>query len=488
MRTPYERLSPAATSCLAQEGPSVHSHVGATLVFEAGSLRTADGGIDIERIRAHTAAQLHRAPRYRQRLARVPLENSPVWVDDEHFSLDYHLRHTSLPRPGDESQLKHLAARIMSQQLDHEKPLWEQWIVEGVEGDRFAIVSKAHTCTIDGAKGADLLSTLLVPEPTDEIADPREFDPREPPSPLHLLRDEVLRRVRSPLGFARDALVHPVQLGSSVEARARAWVDTLTKARAEHDSVLTGEVGPHRGLDWIVLELADVRAVKKRLGGSVNDVVLAVVAGALRRFLERRGVGLRSLALTALSPISVYSGPGTLADRIDTWRVPLPVGEPDAHERFEQVRRVTRELGQATAAVPAHDLAAATRWTASTLLSRGVLELDRTGTSQLVVSNVPGPQLPLYLLRSRLLACYPQAPLLAHQGLSVALFSYAGRLYWGLCADRERIPDLPLLADEIVASFAELRSAAGLESRRRAAGRRTKTRRRHAPGGPRAEL
>jgi WS/DGAT/MGAT family acyltransferase len=490
--TPYERLSEAATSSLAQEGPSIHTHVGTTLVFELGSLRTADGGIDIERIRAHTASRLHRVRRYRQRLTRVPFENSPVWVDDEHFSLDYHVRHTSLPLPGDESQLKRLTAQIMSQQLDREKPLWELWIVEGLEGDRFAIVSKAHACLIDDARGADLLSVLLAQDPIDEIAAPRKFEPRIAPSQLHLLRDEVLRRVRSPLGLARelgDVLTHPQELASTVEARAKAWVDALTKGRRQAaESLLNGEIGPHRRCDWVALELSDVRAVKKRLGGTVNDTILAIVAGALHRFLERRGVKLTSRGLSTLTPISVYSNPGSPSARIAMRRIQLPVGEPDPIERFERVRRATGDLKQLAGAVPADDLAAATRWTPSTLLARAVLALDSANPGDLVLSNVPGAQLPLYLLRSRLLACYPQAPLQAHQGLAIALFSYAGRLYWGFNADRERIPDLPLLADEIVASFTELRTAAGLGWSPRALGRRSKARRRPAPNGAQAEL
>ncbi len=492
VRNSYERLSETATSSLAQEGPALHSHVCATLVFEGSGLRSADGGVDIERIRSHAAAQLHRVPRYRQRLAWVPFENSAVWVDDEHFNLDYHVRHMSLPRPGDELQLKHLAARIMSQQLDREKPLWEQWIVEGLEGDRFAIVSKAHASLIDGPGGADLLSVLLGPEPTDEIAEPRTFEPRMSPSQLHLLRDEVLRRIQSPLELGRefgDVITHPREFATSVEARTRAWIDSFTRSRAAvPEGPLNGEIGPHRRFDWVGLELADVRAVKRRLGCTVNDLVLATVAGAARRFLERRGTSLATFELLTTTPISVYSSPGTLPERIATWPIRLPVAEHDPLDRLELVRTATRDLAQATSPVSAADLAASTRWTSSTLLSQAVLDLDRSHPCNLVVWNVPGPQLPLYLLRSRLLACYPQAPLPANQGLSIALFSYAGRLAWGLNADRERIPDLPLLADELVAAFAELRLASGLEWSRRSLRRRSRSRRRPPPGGPRAEL
>ena len=492
MSTQYDRLSEAAISSLAQDGAATHTHVGAVLMFEADTLCTPEGGIDIERIRAHAASQLHRAPRYRQRLARVPLENSPLWVDDDHFSLDYHVRHTSLPRPGDESQLKRLVARIMSQQLDRERPLWELWIVEGVDGDRFAIVFKAHACMIDGPRGVDLLALLLASEPTDEIGKAREFEPRLAPSQLHLLRDEILRRVRSPLELARDvggALTSPREFASSVETRARTWVDTLTRlGREPTETLLNGKVGPHRQIDWVGMELADVRAVKRRLGCTVHELVLATATGAMRRFLERRGVGLRSFELMASTPVSVHSSSGTTPERIAIHTVRLPVGEAEALDQLELLRRATRGLTPASGAIPADDLAGGTRWTASTLLSRGVLALDRADACNLVVTNAPGPQVPLYFLSSRLLACHPQAPLAPNHALSIALFSYAGRLTWGLNADRERMPDLPLLVDEIVASFSELRVAAGLEWSRRALGRRSRARRRLDSRGARAEL
>ncbi len=492
MSTRYDRLSEAATFSLAQDSAATHTHVGAVLVFDASTLRTLEGGIDIERIRAHAASQLHRAPRYRQRLARVPFENSPVWVDDDHFSLDYHVRHTSLPRPGDESQLKRLAARIMSQELDREKPLWELWIVEGVDGDRFAIVSKTHACVVDGPHGVDLLTLLLAAEPTEESDKPREFEPRLAPSQLHLLRDEILRRVRSPLELARDVggvLTRPQEFASSVEARARTWVDTFVRfGREPTETLLNGQIGPHRQSDWVGMELADVRAVKRRLGCTVHELVLATATGAMRRFLERRGVGLRSFELTASTPISVYSNPGTTPERIAIHAVRLPVGEPEPLDQLELVRRATRGLTPAGGAVPAADLAGVTRWTGSSLLSRGALALYGADACNLVVTNVPGPQVPLYFLPSRLLACHPQAPLAPNHALSIALWSYAGRLTWGLVADRERLPDLPLLTDEIVASFSELRVAAGLEWSRRALGRRSRARRRLDSSGARAEL
>src|SRR5215510_16427775 len=200
----YDRLTALDTSFLILEKPNGYTHVASTQIFEAGPLRTEDGGIDFEAIRKAHAAVLHRIPRYRQVLRFVPLENHPVWVDDHDFDLDYHLRHTSLPRPGSDAQLKRLSARIMQQHLDRERPLWEAWVVEGLEGDRFALITKVHHCMIDGVSGVDLLNAQLRTTPERHLPDPMPYYPRPAPSALELLRHELLRRAALPIGALRD--------------------------------------------------------------------------------------------------------------------------------------------------------------------------------------------------------------------------------------------------------------------------------------------
>ena len=440
-------------------------HVGAVTLFDAGPLRRPDGGIDIERVRDYVAARLHLMPRYRQRLAPVPLGTRLVWVDDDHFNIHYHVRHTSLPRPGDERQLKRLAARIVSQQLDRAKPLWEMWIVEGLVDGRFAMVAKTHHCMIDGISGVDLLAVLLSPTPEPTVPAAPSWIPRPAPGRVALLTAEWLRRVGEPLALAADlpaTLCHPRQwLGRAIEG-VTAIAETLGAAMYSASATPFNQpIGPHRRFDWLEMPLDAVKEVKNRLGGTVNDVVLATVAGALRRFLERRRINPDVLAIRANVPVSLRSEEerGTFGNRIAIWMADLPVGEADPVRRLAAVRATTARLKESRQAMGAQALAAVSEWTSSTLLALAVQLSTRARPFNLVVTNVPGPQIPLYLLGAELRECYPMVNLLANQGLGIALFSYAGTLYWGFIADWDLVPDLHELVLEVEASFAELRAA-----------------------------
>lgn len=461
----YERLSGMDHTFLMFEGEHTHMHVAATLIFDAKPLARPQGGIDVERIRDYTASRLHLIPRYRQRLAYTPLDRHPIWVDDDHFNIDYHVRHTCLPRPGNERQLKRLAGRIMSQQLDRSKPLWEIWVVEGLENNRFALVTKTHHCMIDGIAAVDLLAVLMQSEPHDRIDEAPPFIPRPLPSRLGLLRDEVKRVTHAPFELARGlqrALEEPEELRSKLEDRVRSLADTLgVGMKGIHETPLNQPIGPHRRFDWVAMDLVDVRSVKNRLGGTVNDLVLATVAGAVRTFLKHRRVDVDALTYRALAPVSVRTKDerGTLGNRISMWLIDLPLNEPDPRRRLERIRETTAELKESKRAMGASLLTSATEWTGSTLLSKAVQFLHRALPFNLVVTNVPGPQIPLYLLNSQLLEAYPEVPLFMGQGLGVAQFSYAGRLFWGFNADWDLVPDLSLFSDEIIASFNELRAA-----------------------------
>src|SRR5256886_4485450 len=255
MSAGYERFSAQDSSFLVFEDPNTHMHLGGIAIFDPGPLATADGGVDIERIRRHVESRLHWIPRYRQRVAYVPLERHPVWVDDDHFNLSYHVRHTSLPRPGDEEQLKRLAGRIMSQRLDRRRPLWEIWIVEGLEGGRFAMISKTHHCMVDGVAAVDLLAVLLSPTPEHPLEEGPAWVPRPSPTPLTLLRDEALRQVRRPIGLAR-------WLGSTLQTPEVAPDRVLERVSAARPTISAGlrgaartppnqPNGPHRPLGWL---------------------------------------------------------------------------------------------------------------------------------------------------------------------------------------------------------------------------------------------
>jgi WS/DGAT/MGAT family acyltransferase len=462
----YDRLSVVDNSFLAIESPTTHQHVAAVLVLDARPVSRPDGGIDIDTIRTYIASRLHLIPRYRQHLTTIPLGNRLVWVDDEHFNIHYHVRHTSLPRPGDERQLKRLAARIVSQQLDRAKPLWEIWVVEGLEGGRFALVAKTHHCMVDGISGVDLLAVLLSPTDGADFTEGPTWIPRPAPTPLQIFRDEWLRRLREPLEFLWETpcpFRSPTQIVSSLWGSVSALGETLgAAARPASPTPINMPIGPHRRYDWLTLDLAAVKAVKNRLGGTVNDIVLATVAGALRSFFEGRRVNVDVLDIRASIPVSIRTETqrGTLGNQIALWMADLPVAERDARRRLQKVRENMARLKESRQTVGAQVLAAVSEWTSTTLLSTAVRLSTRSRPFNLVVTNVPGPQIPLYLLGAELRECYPMLALLPNQALGVALFSYAGKLCWGFIADWDLIPDLHDFVEAIASSFRELQAAA----------------------------
>jgi WS/DGAT/MGAT family acyltransferase len=447
-RYSYDRLTALDHSFLFLERPQAPMHVGSVAIHEMGALRSREGGVDIDLLRRGIAGALHRIPRYRQRLAWIPIEGAPVWVDDEGFNLDYHVRHTSLPRPGDPEQLRQLTARVMAQRLDRARPLWEMWVVEGLEGDRFALLSKVHHCMIDGVSGVDLMNVLMSPSPDAEIFEPIPFVPRPAPSGYELLRDELLRRARLPFEAVRDVgkLLREAQnTRRELSVRLRAVREMVGGALEQSTPTpLNERVSPHRRFDWLTLPLDELKAVRRALGGSLNDVVLTIVSGAVRRFLEQRRFPVAGLDFRVMAPVSVRAENerGRLGNRVSAWIVHLPLSEPDPALRLKTLAACTEELKQNRQAVAAQVLTQAAEWTPATLLALGARNAIRQLPFHMVVTNVPGPQVPLYLLGSRMLESYPVVPLLDGLGLGIALFSYDGKLCWGFNADWDLVPDL----------------------------------------------
>ncbi|MBI5503902.1 MAG: wax ester/triacylglycerol synthase family O-acyltransferase [Deltaproteobacteria bacterium] len=468
----YDRLTAADNAFLELEAGKAHMHIAATAILEIGTLGNAAGGVDIERIREYVASRLHLIPRYRQRLVYVPLENHPVWVDDDHFNIAYHVRHASLPRPGTVDQLKRLAARIQSQRLDRAKPLWEFWVIEGLDdGSRFAIIQKAHHCMIDGISGVDLLTVLMSPLASTLFDHGPAFVPRPAPSGAALVAEELWRRVRDPLsvvGQLPARLTDPRSalrdLRENVEGLAEALTSTILPASA---TPWNQPIGPHRRFDWLALDLEDIKDVKNALGGTVNDVVLATVAGAVRRFLQRRGLSADGLRIRANVPVSVrtHEERGSLGNRIALWMTDLPVDERDPVTRLDRIRATTTRLKDSKQALGAQVLASVSDMTTWRLMALAVRMSTRSRPFNIVVTNVPGPQIELYLLDARLCEIYPMVNLLENQGLGVALFSYAGKLFWGVLADWDLVPDLDAFVAAIGDSFRELQAAARAESR-----------------------
>jgi len=481
----YERLSALDASFLGIEDESCHMHVGAVSMFDAAPLRLPDGGIDIDRIRRAIHSRLHLVPRFRQRVGYIPYERMPVWVDDDRFRLAYHVRHTALPHPGNERTLKRLVGRIMSQALDRKRPLWEMWVVEGLDGDRFALVSKTHHCMIDGISGADLMSVLLSPFPTDDPGTPEPWTPRLRPSNVQLVVDELVRRASQPpalLRAAYDAVRDPNTTFAELTDAAVGVVEAFAPAFSPVSRTpLNIEVGPHRRFDYVAMKVADFKAVKNVLGGTLNDVVLATVAGTLRRFFTQRRLDPNQLEIRSLVPVSVRTQDERyhLGNRVTQMTATLPVKLDDPVQRLEAVRETTAGLKESKQALGGEVLTAISDWTVPNLLVQAVRLASRARPYNLIVTNVPGPQAPLYLLGSLMQNAYPVVPLFANLGLVVGLFSYNGGLFWGVNADWEQIPDLHDFIVGLETSFKELQEAAqraATQAERRTARKRRKAR------------
>ncbi len=459
----YEPLSYLDASFLALESRTTHMHVAAVVLFDAAPLKTDEGGIAIDRIRDHIRSKLKYIPRYRQRLEWVPYDRRPVWVDDEAFNFDYHVRHTSLPRPGTDQQLRDLAGRIVSTKLDRSKALWEIWVIEGIEGDRFALIAKIHHCMIDGVSGVDLTTILLNVAPDGNIEEADDWTPRPVPTPTQLAVAEAAKLTRRTINRLSN-LGETIKDGKSVADRTIGKTSAaLTSLRSGwlHSSdrtPLNPDLGPSRRFNWTELSLADVRAVKAGLGGSVNDVVLATTAGAIRSFLKDYR-DYEPGEFRVMNPVSTRSRSdrGRLGNQVAMWLIDLPVGEPDPQRRYELIKERTRELKENNHALGAATLVELSSGTPITLLSLANRVVGaRMRPFNMTVTNIPGPQFPMYLLESQMIGSYPMVPLWAQHGIGIALFSYNGRLLWGVQADFDTLPDSNDFIKCIHIAFGEL--------------------------------
>jgi len=453
-----DRLTAVDASFLHQEGPSSHMHVGGLTIVE-GPPPTMEEFL--EQIRK----RLHLVPRYRHKLAYTALDSGrPVWVDDPGFNLEYHVRHTALPLPGSWEQLRNLTARIFSQALDRSRPLWEMWLVEGLWDDKFALITKTHHSLIDGIAGVDLATVLfdLSPEPEPLRHSGRPWKPKPEPDATDLIAVGVRGVMRAGVEMASgavQALTHPERtLERAREAAEGIGEIVWAGLNPAPETPLNVEIGPHRRFVGIAARLDDFKLVKNAFGGTVNDVVLAVVTGALRSFLVERGVRTEGMEMRALVPVSVrtvgerHEG----GNRIVVMRGPLPIYISDPLQRLRFVSHAMDGLKESKQALGAEVIAGAQNFAPPTILAQASRLNFSTRLFNLIVTNVPGPQFSLYVLGRRMERVFPVAFLPENHALAVAIMSYAGEMNFGLLGDFDALPDIESIGESIKAELAEL--------------------------------
>ncbi len=466
-----DRLTSIDASFLHQEGEASHMHIGAVLLFE-GPAPAFDDYLD------HVRSRLHLVPRYRQKLAVPPLESGrPLWVDDPSFNLEYHVRHSALPAPGSEEQLFLLASRIASQQLDRAKPLWESWLVEGLADGRFALIFKNHHSLVDGVSGVDLTTVLFDVErqPPPPPSDLEPWRPEAEPSAAELVLAGVRGMVSTTAALVTRGLLAATRPGTSLSLLRDAveGVGEIVWAglNPAPETPLNVRIGPHRRYGVVRQELADYKEVKNALGGTVNDVVLTVVSGALAGWLRSRGIRTEGLEMRALVPVSVRTDAhkNTLGNQITVMRGPLPVYIEDPVARLRFVTKAMDGLKESKQAEGAATLAAVNNLAPPTVLAQASRLNFSTRLFNLIVTNIPGPQLPLYVLGRQLDDVYPVAFLPENHALAIAIMSYNGGLDFGLLADFDALPDIDVVAQGIAASLQELLDVARGQARRKRA-------------------
>jgi diacylglycerol O-acyltransferase len=467
-----DRLRPLDTSFLVTESASTPMHVATLDVFEAPD------GLDYERVVALIHDRIAFVPRYRQRVRWLPARlGNPVWVDDEDFDLLYHVRRSALPRPGTMDQLRELVARIMSRRLDRSRPLWETYLVEGLEGGRYAILSKSHQALVDGTT-VDL-GQLIVDDTPDAAATPDvAWNPERPRSSVELLGGAVTEAIRSP-GVAADQLRGQAVTVRAAAERAMGLAAGLSGRRQQTQTgPLMTELSEQRRFATVETRLADYRKVRKEHGGTVNDVLLATVAGAFRSWLLTRAESVNSATrIRTLVPMAVvddeFAEPTSLGSQVTPHMLSLPIGEANPVMRLHQVSyafKAHKETGRAVAANKLAEIAGFAPTTLHAIGSR-VAARHSPRSYQLLFTNVPGPQFPLYAAGARMLASYPVQPLAPDHALAIGATSYDGKVFYGLHADRDALPDVDVLAACIVESLDELLDASSSSRTRAPRGR-----------------
>jgi WS/DGAT/MGAT family acyltransferase len=458
----FDRLSPLDASFLHVEDGVSHMHIGSVAIFEGPPPPFA-------KVLEMIGGKLALVPRYRQVVRFVPFDlGRPVWVDDPHFALDYHVRHTALPAPGDEEQLRNLVGRVMGQQLDRAKPLWEIWMVEGVSGNRWAMLAKTHHALVDGVSGTDLLAVIMDITPDAAAVPADDWSPRPSPNGMRLAADAVTGLLRSPYEQFRALRAttrlprHALRQAADIAKGLSSYAGII---RPQKPSSLNGPLGPHRRYAWAATSVDDIKRVRKTLVGTFNDVVLAVITRGFRDLLLSRGESVDRV-LRTLVPVSVRArdssglavGDGTLANKVSAMFAELPVNIADPVDRLHAVTAQMEGLKESKEALAGEALTSLSGFAPPMLLALGMRLASRVAQRQVntVTTNVPGPQFPLYVLGRRMLEAYPYVPLAGQVRIGVAIFSYDGSVTFGVTGDRDTTADIDVLTGGIALGMDEL--------------------------------
>ena len=457
----YERLTAADAVFLRVETPHEPQHVGSLSVLEGAPLRDVDGRIRFDDLRDHVARRTHRIRRLRQRIMEVPYDQGrPVWIDDEHFDIDYHVRLTALPRPGDDDQLATLMSRLQSLPLDRARPLWEMWFVDGLADDQVALIIKTHHALGDGIANVDLALALVDLEPEPPADDPPPpWSPRPAPTPDDLLNETIREQLARPTRIARTMLETARNPRPAIDAAANIGQTVANFLAKPPPAPWNVPVSAHRRWVSASVPMQSVRAVRERHDASINDIVLAACSGALRTFLVEHGdTDIDQRVVKAMVPVSLRGQDQhgeTLGNLVSLIIVDLPVDEPDPVTRLERIHALTSELkgsGLVDGAQRILDIADAITPLAGPLTRY----VSRSIPMNLVITNVPGPPVPLYLCGARILRVYPYVEVIDNEGLTIAVVSYDDHLHFGITADRDVMADLGDVAVSIEHEFAAL--------------------------------
>ncbi len=475
----YETLSMMDYAMLVVEDPSHPMHTGALTIFESGKLKTEGGGIDFDAMRAAFEGVLHHVPRYRQKLLwqdpqlaifnlKTPAwlerlsEQPPVWVDDPDFDIGYHLRHLSVPRPGTEDQLKDVVSRLIESPLDRTKPLWEAWVIEGLEDGDFAVVIKVHHCMVDGMSGVGLAEYLLSPDPEQGPEKPEPFRPRPAPTLADLRKEDLAQKLRSAMGAVGslgDSLLRPGSWRGNAERTLRSFKDVLsTNTGAMSETPLNGEIGPHRQVEWCYTPLVDVKAIKNAMGCTINDALLLVVTDAIREYLQLHEVNLEETPFRIGMPVDIRAeGDDSEGNQITLVLVELPLGESRLDEQLEMISAQTGNLDKGNQTFVVNAVMSVVEYVPAAMQ---LIAKSFAGPGNCYLTNIRGPEFPLYQVGSEMVSCFPIAPLMGEMGLCIGAMSYGDQVCWGFTCDPELVPDLTRLRELLEESVTKILEAA----------------------------